>query len=150
MRITHIPTGAVAQCQNERSQHRNREVAMKMLRSRLYEMELRRRRQVSDKLEASKADIDFGSQIRSYVLHPYRLVKDHRTKFEVGDADRVLNGDLDPFIKSYLLSQRGGGKAQFVKQVIEIMAGAVRKAGQVMQCKGLESSPILERHVFPA
>ena len=106
VRITHIPTGAVAQCQNERSQHRNREMAMKMLRSRLYELELRRRRQVSDKLEASKADIDFGSQIRSYVLHPYRLVKDHRTKFEVGDADRVLDGDLDPFIKSYLLSRR--------------------------------------------
>src|SRR5579862_7980189 len=111
VRITHIPTGTVAQCQNERSQHRNREVAMKMLRSRLYEMELRRRRQVSDKLEASKADIDFGSQIRSYVLHPYRLVKDHRTKFEVGDADKVLNGGLDPFIKSYLLSQREGVKA---------------------------------------
>ena len=111
VRITHIPTGTVAQCQNERSQHRNREMAMKMLRSRLYELELRRRRQVSDKLEASKADIDFGSQIRSYVLHPYRLVKDHRTKFEVGDADRVLNGDLDPFIKSYLLSQRQGAKS---------------------------------------
>ncbi len=110
VRITHIPTGAVAQCQNERSQHRNREVAMKMLRSRLYELELRKRRQVSDKLEASKADIDFGSQIRSYVLHPYRLVKDHRTKFEVGDADRVLNGDLDSMIKSYLLSQRQGAK----------------------------------------
>jgi peptide chain release factor 2 len=106
VRVTHIPTGLVAQCQNERSQHRNREVAMKMLKSRLYEVELRRRRQVSDKLEASKADIDFGSQIRSYVLHPYRLVKDHRTKFEVGDADRVLNGDLDSLLKSYLLSQR--------------------------------------------
>jgi peptide chain release factor 2 len=110
VRVTHIPTGLVAQCQNERSQHRNREVAMKMLKSRLYEVELRRRRQVSDKLEASKADIDFGSQIRSYVLHPYRLVKDHRTKFEVGDADRVLNGDLDSLIKSYLLSQREGAK----------------------------------------
>src|ERR1700733_1231052 len=73
VRITHIPTGLVAQCQNERSQHRNREVAMKMLKSRLYEVELRRRRQVSDKLEASKADIDFGNQIRSYVLHPYRM-----------------------------------------------------------------------------
>jgi peptide chain release factor 2 len=106
VRVTHIPTGTVAQCQNERSQHRNREMAMKMLRSRLYELELRRRRQVSDKLEASKADIDFGSQIRSYVLHPYRLVKDHRTKFEVGDTDRVLDGGLDPLIKSYLLSKR--------------------------------------------
>ncbi len=106
VRITHISTGTVAQCQNERSQHRNREMAMKLLRSRLYELELRRRRQVSDKLEASKADIDFGSQIRSYVLHPYRLVKDHRTKFEVGDAERVLDGGLDPLIKSYLLSKR--------------------------------------------
>ncbi len=110
VRITHLPTGTVAQCQNERSQHRNKEVAMKFLRSRLYELELRRRREVADKLEASKADIDFGSQIRSYVLHPYRLVKDHRTKFEVGDADRVLDGGLDPLIKSYLLSQRAGSK----------------------------------------
>lgn len=110
VRVTHIPTGTVAQCQNERSQHRNREMAMKFLRSRLYELELRRRREVNDKLEASKADIDFGSQIRSYVLHPYRLVKDHRTKIEVGDADRVLDGGLDPFIKSYLLSQRDTAK----------------------------------------
>jgi peptide chain release factor 2 len=108
VRITHLPTGTVAQCQNERSQHRNREMAMKFLRSRLYELELAKRRQASDKLEAAKADIDFGSQIRSYVLHPYRLVKDHRTKLEVGDADRVLDGGLDPFIKSYLLSQRNG------------------------------------------
>jgi peptide chain release factor 2 len=107
VRVTHLPTGTVAQCQNERSQHRNREVAMKFLRSRLYELELRKRREVADKLEASKADIDFGSQIRSYVLHPYRLVKDHRTKLEVGDADRVLNGDLDAFIQTYLLSRRG-------------------------------------------
>jgi peptide chain release factor 2 len=106
VRITHLPTGTVVQCQNERSQHRNRDMAMKFLRSRLYELELRRRREAADKLEASKADIDFGSQIRSYVLHPYRLVKDHRTKFEVGDADRVLDGDLDPFIKSYMLSRR--------------------------------------------
>ncbi len=113
VRITHIPTGTVAQCQNERSQHRNREMAMKFLRSRLYELELAKRRQASDKLEAAKADIDFGSQIRSYVLHPYRLVKDHRTKLEVGDADRVLDGGLDPFIKSYLLSQRNGRGPNF-------------------------------------
>ena len=112
VRITHIPTGTVAQCQNERSQHRNREVAMKFLRSRLYELELRKRREAADKLEASKADIDFGSQIRSYVLHPYRLVKDHRTKLEVGDADRVLEGDLDPFIQSYLLSRRGAASSK--------------------------------------
>jgi peptide chain release factor 2 len=106
VRITHIPTGTVAQCQNERSQHRNKEMAMKFLRSRLYELELRKRREAADKLEAAKADIDFGSQIRSYVLHPYRLVKDHRTKFEMGDTDRVLDGDIDPFLKAYLLSRR--------------------------------------------
>jgi len=106
VRITHIPTGIVTQCQNERSQHRNREVAMKFLRSRLYELELRKRREAADKVEASKADIDFGSQIRSYVLHPYRLVKDHRTKFEMGDTDRVLDGDIDPFLKAFLLSHR--------------------------------------------
>jgi len=106
VRITHLPSGTVVQCQNERSQHRNRDMAMKFLRSRLYELELRRRREAADQLEAAKADIDFGSQIRSYVLHPYRLVKDHRTRFEVGDAARVLDGGLDPFIKSYLLSRR--------------------------------------------
>ena len=115
VRVTHLPTGTVAQCQNERSQHRNREVAMKFLRSRLYELELRKRREVADKLEASKADIDFGSQIRSYVLHPYRLVKDHRTKVEMGDVDRVIDGDLQPFIRAYLLMRRdeqkgNGGK----------------------------------------
>jgi peptide chain release factor 2 len=106
VRITHIPTGTVAQCQNERSQHRNRDMAMKFLRSRLYELELRKRREAADKLEAAKADIDFGSQIRSYVLHPYRLIKDHRTKLEVGDTDRVLDGDIDPLLKAYLLSRR--------------------------------------------
>jgi len=111
VRITHLPTGTVAQCQNERSQHRNREMAMKFLRSRLYELELRKRREAADKLEASKADIDFGSQIRSYVLHPYRLVKDHRTKLEVGDADRILDGDLDPFINACLLSRRTVSKS---------------------------------------
>jgi len=111
VRITHVPTGTVAQCQNERSQHRNRERAMKFLRSRLYELELRKRREVADKLEASKADIDFGSQIRSYVLHPYRLIKDHRTKFEFGDTDRILDGDLDPFIQAYLLSRRTVSKS---------------------------------------
>ena len=106
VRITHIPTNTVAQCQNERSQHRNKEMALKMLRSKLYELELQKRREVSQKLEDSKMAINFGSQIRSYVLHPYRLVKDTRTKFEVGDADRVLDGDIDPFIRSFLLSRR--------------------------------------------
>jgi peptide chain release factor 2 len=106
VRITHVPTNTVAQCQNERSQHRNREMAMKMLRSKLYELELRKRREATQKLEDSKGDIAFGNQIRSYVLHPYRLVKDHRTKLEIGDADRVLDGDIDPFIKAYLMSHR--------------------------------------------
>ena len=106
VRITHLPTGTVVQCQNERSQHRNREMAMKMLRSKLYELELHKRREAADKLEESKGDIAFGNQIRSYVVHPYRKVKDHRTKFEMGDADRVLDGDIDPFIKAYLTSRR--------------------------------------------
>src|SRR5438132_3338074 len=94
VRITHLPTGLVASCQNERSQHKNRERAMSMLRSKLYEFELEKKREASRKIEESKLDIDFGSQIRSYVLQPYRMVKDHRTKVEVGDVDRVLDGEL--------------------------------------------------------
>ena len=109
VRITHIPTGIVAACQNERSQHKNRERAMKMLRSRLYEYELEKKREATKKLEDSKLDINFGSQIRSYVLQPYRLAKDHRTKVEVGDVDRVLDGYLDPFIRGYLRMRRNGG-----------------------------------------
>ncbi len=110
VRITHVPTGVVAQCQNERSQHRNKDMAMKMLRSKLYELELVKRREEADKLAEQKGDNAFGNQIRSYVLHPYRMVKDHRTKFEVGDADRVLDGDIDPFIKAYLASHRLAAK----------------------------------------
>jgi peptide chain release factor 2 len=106
VRITHFPTGIVVACQNERSQHKNRDKAMKILRSKLYEYELEKKRAASQKLEDSKLDIDFGSQIRSYVLHPYRLIKDHRTKAEVGDVDRVLDGDLTPFIRAYLLARR--------------------------------------------
>ncbi len=109
VRITHIPTGIVVQCQNERSQHKNREKAMKMLRSRLYEYELEKKRAESKKLEDSKLDINFGSQIRSYVLQPYRIAKDHRTKVEVGDVDRVLDGYLEPFIQGYLRMRRNGG-----------------------------------------
>lgn len=109
VRITHIPTGIVASCQNERSQHKNRDRAMKMLRSKLYEFELEKKREATKKIEEAKLDIDFGSQIRSYVLHPYRLIKDHRTKVEVGDVDRVLDGDLAPFIRAYLLLRRGAG-----------------------------------------
>jgi peptide chain release factor 2 len=106
VRITHIPTGIVVSCQNERSQHKNRDRAMKILKSKLYEYELEKKKAESKKLEDSKLDIDFGSQIRSYVLHPYRLVKDHRSKIEVGDPDRVLDGDLAPFIRGYLLMRR--------------------------------------------
>ena len=109
VRMTHIPTGIVVQCQNERSQHKNREKAMKMMRSRLYEYELEKKRAVSKKLEDSKLEINFGSQIRSYVLQPYRIAKDHRTKVEVGDVDRVLDGYLEPFIRGYLLMRRNGG-----------------------------------------
>ena len=107
VRITHNPTGIVVSCQNERSQHKNRERAMSMLRSKLYEFELEKKRAVSKKIEDSKLDIDFGSQIRSYVLQPYRMVKDHRTKVEVGDVDRVLDGDIGPFIRGYLQMRRG-------------------------------------------
>jgi peptide chain release factor 2 len=106
VRITHFPTGLVVACQNERSQHSNKERAFKMLRSRIYEWELEKKRAASKKVEDSKLDIDFGSQIRSYVLQPYRMAKDHRTKMEVGDVDRVLDGDIDPFIRAYLLMRR--------------------------------------------
>ena len=107
VRITHIPTGIVAACQNERSQHKNKDRAMSMLRSKLYENELEKKRAATKKIEDSKLDIDFGSQIRSYVLQPYRLIKDHRTKMEVGDVDRVIDGDLQPFIRAYLQMRRG-------------------------------------------
>jgi peptide chain release factor 2 len=110
VRITHLPTGVVVACQVERSQHKNRELAMKMLRSKLYDLEMQKRRDKSDKLDETKMDISFGSQIRSYVMQPYRLIKDHRTKFEVGDVDRVLDGDLDPFIRSYLMAKKTKGK----------------------------------------
>jgi peptide chain release factor 2 len=102
VRITHLPSGIVVQCQNERSQHRNKETAMKILKSKLYELELEKRREELQEVEDQKADISWGSQIRSYVLHPYRMVKDHRTKIEKGDVDSVLDGDLDEFIVGYL------------------------------------------------
>jgi peptide chain release factor 2 len=108
VRITHIPSGIVVQCQNERSQHKNRELAMKVLRSRLYEQEVEKRQAETRKLDETKRDISFGSQIRTYTLQPYRLVKDHRTKFEMGDVDRVLDGDLDPFIRNFLMARRKG------------------------------------------
>jgi peptide chain release factor 2 len=109
VRITHIPTGLVASCQNERSQHKNRERAMSMLRSKLYEFEMEKKREATRKIEDSKLEINFGSQIRSYVLQPYRLIKDHRTKTEIGDVDRVIDGDLEPLIRAYLRMRRDGG-----------------------------------------
>ena len=111
VRITHIPTGIVVTCQNQRSQIQNRAVAMQVLRSKLYELELEKRRADTAELEATKQDISFGSQIRNYVLHPYRLVKDTRTKFEVTDVDSVLGGEIDDFIKSYLIFKRSGKTA---------------------------------------
>ncbi|HUS00057.1 MAG TPA: peptide chain release factor 2, partial [Pyrinomonadaceae bacterium] len=106
VRITHIPTNIVVTCQNQRSQIQNRAVAMQVLRSKLYELELEKRRADSADLEATKMDISFGSQIRNYVLHPYRLVKDTRTKFEVTDVDAVLDGEIDDFIKEFLLYKK--------------------------------------------
>jgi len=102
VRITHLPTGIVVQCQNERSQHKNRATAMKVLRARLYELELRKREAELAKKEDAKKDIGWGSQIRSYVLQPYRMVKDHRTGETVGDATSVLDGGIDPFLEAFL------------------------------------------------
>jgi peptide chain release factor 2 len=110
VRITHIPTNIVVGCQAQRSQGKNREMAMKMLRSRLYDLEIQKRQAHTDKLDESKLDISFGSQIRSYVMQPYRMIKDHRTKFSAGDVDRVMDGDIDPFIRSYLMAKKTKGK----------------------------------------
>lgn len=107
VRITHLPTGIVVTCQNQRSQIQNRAVAMQVLRSKLYELELEKRRADAAELEANKQDISFGSQIRNYVLHPYRLVKDTRTKYEVNDVDSVLDGKIDEFIKEFLIFKKG-------------------------------------------
>jgi peptide chain release factor 2 len=112
VRFTHIPSGIVVQCQAERSQHKNRELAMKLLRSRLYEAEIEKRQATTRKLDESKLEISFGSQIRTYTLQPYRLAKDHRTKFEMGDVDRVLEGDIDPFIRAYLRARAGKSNGQ--------------------------------------
>lgn len=108
VRITHIPTGIVVSCQNERSQHRNRDSAMKVLRARLYDMKLKEQQTKLEQIGGEKKEIAFGNQIRSYVLHPYRLIKDHRTKMEVGDVDSVLDGQLDGFIKAYLMQKASG------------------------------------------
>ncbi len=106
IRITHLPTGIVVQCQNERSQHRNKDMAMKMLMSQLYELEREKQAEQQQGLHGEKKEIGWGSQIRSYVLQPYRMIKDHRTEYEMGNVDAVLDGELDPFIKAYLLWQK--------------------------------------------
>ncbi len=105
VRMTHLPTNIVVSCQNERSQHRNRDAAMKVLRARLYDLRLREQQEKMAQIGGEKKDIAFGSQIRSYVLHPYQMVKDHRTKMEVGNVERVLDGDLDEFIKRSLMQK---------------------------------------------
>ena len=108
IRITHLPTGIVVSCQNERSQHRNRDSAMKVLKARLYDLKQKENQAKLDQIGGAKQQIAFGSQIRSYVLHPYQLVKDHRTKEQVGDINRVLDGDIDGFIKTYLMKRSSG------------------------------------------
>jgi len=112
VRITHLPTGIVVSCQNERSQHRNRDAAMRVLKARLFDLRMKEQQARLEQLGGEKKDIAFGSQIRSYVLHPYQMVKDHRTKEQVGDINRVLDGDLDGFIKAYLMRKASGTLAQ--------------------------------------
>jgi peptide chain release factor 2 len=108
VRITHLPTGIVVSCQNERSQHKNRSSAMRVLKARLFDLKLKEQQARLEQIAGAKKDIGFGSQIRSYVLQPYQMIKDHRTKMEVGDVNRVLDGDLDPFIKTYLMQKASG------------------------------------------
>jgi len=108
VRITHLPTGIVVSCQNERSQHKNRDVAMKVLKARLYDMKLKEQQNKLDNIGGVKKEIAFGSQIRSYVLQPYQMIKDHRTKHEEGQVHKVLDGDVDPFIKTYLMQKASG------------------------------------------
>jgi peptide chain release factor 2 len=112
IRITHLPTGLVVSCQNERSQHRNKDSAMKVLKARLYDIKMKENQAKLDSISGVKQAIGFGSQIRSYVLHPYQMAKDHRTKESVGDVERVLDGDIDVFIKSYLMKKSSGTLGQ--------------------------------------
>jgi peptide chain release factor 2 len=119
VRITHLPTGIVVSCQNERSQHRNRDSAMRVLKARLYDLKLREQQEKLEKIGGTKKDIAFGSQIRSYVLHPYQMVKDHRTKEQVGDVNRVLDGDIDGFIKAYLMRKSSGTLAPTVDDDVD-------------------------------
>lgn len=112
VRITHLPTGIVVSCQNERSQHKNRDVAMKVLKARLYDLKLKEQQDKLSQIGGAKKDIAFGSQIRSYVLQPYQMIKDHRTKYQEGQVDKVLNGEIDPFIKDYLMKKASGTLGQ--------------------------------------
>jgi len=112
VRLTHLPTGIVISCQNERSQHKNKDVAMKVLKARLYDLKLKEQQDKLSQIGGAKKDIAFGSQIRSYVLQPYQLIKDHRTKYSEGQVDKVLNGDIEPFIKDYLMKKASGTLGQ--------------------------------------
>jgi peptide chain release factor 2 len=119
VRITHLPTGIVVSCQNERSQHKNRAQAMKVLKARLFDLKMKEQQATLEKLGGEKRDIAFGSQIRSYVLHPYQMVKDHRTKEQMGDVNRVLDGDIDMFIKTYLMKKAAGALSTAADDEIE-------------------------------
>ena len=113
VRLTHLPTGIVVSCQIERSQHRNRDTAMQMLRAKLYDIELKRKEAELSAMREGQQDVAWGSQIRSYVLHPYQMIKDHRTSYETGNVDRVLDGELDGFVEAYLkwnLERRSGAR----------------------------------------
>jgi peptide chain release factor 2 len=112
VRITHLPTGIVTSCQNERSQHKNKDVAMKVLKAKLYDLKQKEQQDKLSQIGGTKKDIAFGSQIRSYVLQPYQMIKDHRTKYQEGQVDKVLNGDIDPFIKTYLMRKSSGTLGQ--------------------------------------
>jgi len=112
VRITHLPTGIVTSCQNERSQHKNKDIAMKVLKAKLYDLKQKEQQDKLSQIGGTKKDIAFGSQIRSYVLQPYQMIKDHRTKYQEGQVDKVLNGDLDPFIKTYLMKKASGTLGQ--------------------------------------
>ena len=112
VRLTHLPTGIVISCQNERSQHKNRDVAMKVLKARLYDLKEKEQQDKLSQIGGAKKEIAFGSQIRSYVLQPYQMIKDHRTKYAEGQVDKVLNGDIEPFIKDYLMKKASGTLGQ--------------------------------------
>ncbi|MCC7274244.1 MAG: peptide chain release factor 2 [Alphaproteobacteria bacterium] len=119
VRLTHLPTGIVVSCQNERSQHRNRDAAMKVLKARLFDLKMKEQQAKLEQLGGEKKDIAFGHQIRSYVLHPYQMVKDHRTKEQMGDINRVLDGDLDGFVKAYLMKKASGTLAAATDDDVE-------------------------------